>query len=149
MISTTRDETYPQAMDLPKANLLKRWGASLLDEGAIKLIVGLLGGVFSAGLLWLISIAAFICQDMPFGHGQSVGRKITDQVLVNREGVPCSHVESAQRNALRVLLWYLSFGMLALVDVALVLFHPKGLTTADMIVGTQVVDKAYALPRAE
>lgn len=149
MTATTQDMTELVALDLPKANLLKRWGASMLDEVAIKIIVGLLGGVASAGLLWLVSIAAFICQDLPFGGGQSVGRKATDQVLVNRHGVECSHGESAGRNALRLLLWYCSLGLLVLVDVALVLFHPKGLTTADMIMKTQVVDKSYALPRAE
>ncbi len=120
----------------------------MLDEVAIKMLVGLLGGVLSAGLLWLVSVAAFICQDLPFGGGQSIGRRATDQVLVNRHGVECSHSESAQRNALRLLFWYGSIGLLALVDVALVLFHPKGLTTADMVLKTQVVDKEHVRPRA-
>jgi uncharacterized RDD family membrane protein YckC len=146
MTSTTQGAG---AIDLPKANLLKRWGASLLDEGCIKIVFGLIGGMLSVGTLWVISLIVFVCQDMPFGGGTSVGRKIVEQVLVNRDGVECTPLESAQRNGLRLVFWYCTVGILLLVDIGLVLFHPKGLTTVDMVLKTQVVDRPYAMLRGD
>ena len=149
MTSQAQASHAGMAVDLPKANILKRWGASLLDEVLIKVLFGVLGGAISAGLLWLISLVIFTCQDMPFGGGTSLGRKITDQVLVNRNGTECTPLESAKRNGLRVVLWYCSLTIMLWVDIGLALFHPKGQTSADLILKTQVVDRPYALLRPD
>jgi uncharacterized RDD family membrane protein YckC len=149
MTSQVGGGMYGMEVDLPKATLLKRWGASFCDEGILHGVTALLGGVLSGGVLLVLGIVASICQDMPFGGGTSVGRKIVDQVLVNRDGTECTYADGARRNALRALFWYGSCGIVLLVDIGLVLFHPKGLTSVDLVLKTQVVDRPYALLRSD
>jgi uncharacterized RDD family membrane protein YckC len=88
-------------------------------------------------------------QDAPFGGGTSLGRRTTGQVLVDAQGRECTVGRGIARNAIRVALWVGGCGLPILADLGLVLIHPRGRTLADLILGTQVVDRSWAVPRAD
>jgi uncharacterized RDD family membrane protein YckC len=134
-------------IELPKANLLKRWGASFLDEGVWLVLAQCLGWFISGPIIPFLGMAIASVQDAPFGGGTSVGRKIVDQALVDAEGFECTIGKGFARNGLRVLMWI--FILPIFIDIGLVLFHPQGKTMADLILGTQVVDRPYARLRPD
>jgi uncharacterized RDD family membrane protein YckC len=136
-------------VDLPPARRVERLMASVLDEGIWVGLAATLGFVFSGGLITALGFAAAIVQDAPFGGGTSIGRRITDQVLVDHRGTECSVGRGIARNALRLVLWAGGCGLPLLLDIGLVLVHPKGRTSADLILGTQVVDRPHAIPRPD
>ncbi len=140
---------HPETLDLPAADRLKRLSAAVLDEGVWIGLAGALGLLFTGGLLTAIGVAVAILQDAPFGGGTSVGRRITDQVLVDHRGMECTVARGAARNALRVFLWVLGCGVPLLADIGLAVAHPKGLTIADIVLGTQVVDRVHSRRRPD
>ena len=143
------DYHHPEAPDLPAADRLKRMSAAVLDEGVWIGLAGALGLLFSGGMIMVAGAVVAILQDSPFGGGTSVGRRITDQVLVDHQGMECTVGRGVARNALRVALWAAGCGLPLLLDIGLALVHPKGLTLADLILGTQVVDRAHATLRPD
>ncbi len=143
------EDEHHEPVDLPAANRLARMSAAVLDEGVWIGVAGALGALFSGGFLAALGVGAVILQDAPFGGGTSVGRRITDQVLVDHRGMECTVGRGAARNALRVGLWALGCGIPLLLDIGLALVHPKGLTLADIVMGTQVVDRTHARPRPD
>lgn len=136
-------------LDLPAARRLERLCAATMDEGIWVGLAATLGFLFSGGLITALGFAAAIIQDAPFGGGTSLGRRIIDQVLVDHRGMECSVGRGAARNALRLALWAGGCGIPLLLDIGLVIIHPKGRTTADLILGTQVVDRQHAVPRPD
>ncbi len=137
------------AIDLPAAPRIERLCAAAMDEGLwVGASVGL-GFLFSGGLITALGFAANIIQDAPFGGGTSIGRRITDQVLVDHRGMECSVGRGAARNALRLALWAGGCGIPLLLDLGLLFVHPKGRTSADLILGTQVVKRKHASPRPD
>jgi uncharacterized RDD family membrane protein YckC len=138
----------PAPADLPAANRLRRLAASAMDEGVLLALAGLLGVFMSAGLIAGLACAAAILQDAPFGGGTSLGRRATGLVLVDTQGQECTVGRGAARNALRLALWGAGCGLPFLLDLGLLLVHPRGQTLADLILGTQVVERAHAVPRA-
>ena len=138
-----------QEQDLPPARRMERLMASLLDEGIWVGLAATLGIVSSGGLITALGFAAAVVQDAPFGGGTSLGRRITDQVLVDQRGMECTVGRGALRNGLRLALWAGGCGIPLLLDIGLVLIHPKGLTTADIILGTQVVERQHAVLRPD
>jgi len=144
------DEDEPAGggpLELPKANLLKRWGASFLDEGVWLGLATCLGGFISGPIIPFIGMIVATVQDAPFGGGTSVGRKIVDQALVDADGFECTIGKGAARNGLRVLMWI--FILPIFIDIGLILFHPQGKTMVDLILGTQVVDRPFARLRPD
>lgn len=135
-------------IDLPAADRLRRFAAAVMDEGVLFGVAGALGWVFG-GTVFAIGGLLSTLQDTPYGGGTSVGRRITGQVLVDARGQECSHGRGIARNAIRAALWVGGCGVPLLADIGLVLIHPKGRTLADLILGTQVVDRAWAIPRAD
>lgn len=138
----------PAPADLPAADRLRRLCAAVMDEGILFGLAGGLGIFISAGLIGALGCLAVVLQDAPFGGGTSLGRRITGVVLVDTRGEECSVGLGAARNALRLGLWTLGCGLPFLLDLGLVLVHPRGQTLADLILGTQVVDRERAVPRA-
>ncbi len=131
-------------LDLPLAPPVERLCAAVLDEGIWVGLSVVLGFLFSGGLITALGFAAAVVQDAPFGGGTSLGRRITDQVLVDHRGMECSVGRGAARNGLRLALWAGGCGIPLLLDIGLVFIHPKGRTTADLILGTQVVKREHA-----
>jgi uncharacterized RDD family membrane protein YckC len=136
-------------VDLPAADRLKRMTAALMDEGLWVGAAGALGLLFSGGTITALGLLVAVVQDAPFGGGTSVGRRVTDQVLVDHQGMECTVARGAARNALRLAIWALGCGLPLLLDLGLALVHPKGRTSADLILGTQVVDREHATPRPD
>jgi uncharacterized RDD family membrane protein YckC len=136
-------------VDLPAARRLERLMASVMDEGIWVGLAAALGFVFSGGLITALGFTISVIQDAPFGGGTSIGRRITDQVLVDHRGMECSVGRGVARNALRLALWAGGCGLPLLLDIGLVLVHPKGRTSADLILGTQVVDRPHAILRPD
>ncbi len=142
------DKSVSDQRDLPKAALPKRWWAGFLD-GVFWSGISAVFGIPSGGIGIVLGYTYGICQDAFFGGGTSAGRKLAGQVLVDAQGCEVSYLRGMARNAITCGLWTVSCLTLLIVDIALVLFHPKGQTIADAIMRTQVVDLAYAKRRGE
>ncbi len=149
MASFTEPWQPEPEVDLPAAGRLERICAAALDEGIWVGAAGALGVFFSAGLIAAAGLAVNVIQDAPFGGGTSIGRRITNQVLVDHKGMECTVARGAARNALRLVLWAGGCGIPLLLDIGLLFVHPKGRTTVDLILGTQVVDREHAILRPD
>ncbi len=149
MASFTEPWQPEPELDLPAARRMERFCAAALDEGIWVGLAAALGLLFSGGLITALGLVAAVVQDAPFGGGTSVGRRIIDQVLVDHRGMECSPGRGAARNALRLALWAGGCGIPLFLDIGLLFIHPKGRTTADLILGTQVVDRQHALLRPD
>ena len=142
-------DQHPEPLDLPPARRVARVSAAVLDEGVWIGLAGVLGVFLGGGPIVAAGAVVAVLQDAPFGGGTSVGRRITDQVLVDHRGMECTVGRGAARNALRTFLWALGCGIPLLLDIGLAMVHPKGLTLADIVMGTQVIDRTHARPRPD
>jgi uncharacterized RDD family membrane protein YckC len=144
------DDWRPEPqVDLPPADRMGRLIAAALDEGVWVGLASVLGFLFSGGLITAVGLGFNVVQDVPFGGGTSLGRRVTGQVLVDHRGMECTPARGAARNALRMILWVGGCFLPFLLDLGLLLIHPKGLTCADLILGTQVVDRPHATLRPD
>ena len=143
------DHWHPEVVDLPAADRTRRLSAAVMDEGVWLGAAGVLGLLFTGGIITAIGCAVSVFQDAVFGGGTSIGRRALDQCLVDEQGRECTVARGAARNALRLLIWALGCGIPLLVDLGMLLVHPRGLTLADLVLKTQVVDRTHARPRAD
>jgi uncharacterized RDD family membrane protein YckC len=144
------DDWRPEPeVDLPPANRVNRIVAAAMDEGVWVGLASVLGFLFSGGVITALGLLVNVVQDVPFGGGTSLGRRVTGQVLVDHRGVECTPARGAARNALRMGLWVGGCFIPFLLDLGLLLVHPKGQTCADLILGTQVVDRSHASLRPD
>lgn len=126
------------AGSFPKADVPRRLLAAGLDEGLVMLVLS----VISVGAL---GTAYFIGQDCV--GGQSVGRRVVGQYLVDTEtGRIAEPTKAAMRNLVGFLFALTTIGIL--IDFGLILWRPDGRRVADILLKTQVVD-ADALEPAE
>ena len=143
------DHWHPEVVDLPAADRTRRLSAAVMDEGVWLGAAGVLGLLFTGGIITAIGCAVSVFQDAVFGGGTSIGRRALDQCLVDEQGRECTVARGAARNALRLLIWALGCGIPLLLDLGLLFVHPKGRTSADLILGTQVVKRKHASPRPD
>ncbi len=120
-----RKISWPVPKDYPKAPVLSRFLAYLLDW------------VFTSLLLLLLVIPGVVYYFIKDGlkNGQSWGNRIMGLKVVNLEtGRPCTKLQSVLRSLFMVI------SPINFIEFLMVIFEPKGQRLADMILHTNVLE---------
>jgi uncharacterized RDD family membrane protein YckC len=150
------DTDIPTGGVMPKADLMKRFLAALID-GALGFVVSMVP--FIGGL---VAAAYFLCRDgldLEFMDGRSIGKKVMKLRPVRLDGQPMDLTASAMRNwmfalggvvtmllFIPILGWLLMIPValaglaLGIIEIFLVLTDPKGRRLGDKMAGSQVIE---------
>ena len=142
-------ESEAEEKEFPKANLLNRFLAKLIDF----LVIGALATIVTAPIGSLAALTYSLIAD-GFFDGRSLGKKMIGLRVVNlRTGMPCNFKDSILRNIpiaavvmfalIPILGWILLFTaglVIMLFESYLIYSDEGGIRIGDIFADTQVID---------